>query len=93
MKASILHYASVTWYFGGQGPWDPMWGTVGSGLTPGTCQDGQIPEISVLSGFRAGKWKMAHWCTFEFGTVLSKVMKSGSNANLAPFKQYTMAHV
>ena len=28
--------------FGAQGPWDPMWGTVGSGLTPGSRPDGRI---------------------------------------------------
>ena len=31
--------------FGAQGPWDPMWGTVGSGLTPGSRPDGRTPEI------------------------------------------------
>ena len=36
-----LHYASVGRYFGSQGPWGPMWGTVGSGLTPGTRPDGR----------------------------------------------------
>ena len=38
---SILHYAGVQKNFGGQGPWGPMWGTVGSGLTPGSRPDGR----------------------------------------------------
>ena len=43
--ASILHYAKVTAAFGQDLPRDPMWGTVGSGLTPGSPPDGRTPEI------------------------------------------------
>ena len=42
---SILHYAKVMAAFGQDLPRDPMWGTVGSGLTPGSPPDGRTPEI------------------------------------------------
>ena len=32
-----------------------MWGTVGSGLTPGSLQDRRTSGFPVLSRFRAGK--------------------------------------
>ena len=44
----ILHYAKVTRNFGGQGLWGPKWGTVGSGLTPGSRPDGRNWTFLVL---------------------------------------------
>ena len=38
---SILHFAKVTRFVGGQGLWGPKWGIVGSGLTPGSRPDGR----------------------------------------------------
>ena len=66
---SILHYASVGRYFGSQGPWGPMWGTVGSGLTPGSRPDGRNWTFLILPGSRAGKLKTAQWFVLEYGAV------------------------
>ena len=60
-----------------------MWGTVGSGLTPGSRPDGstlEIPDPDLenpeKSVSRAGKPKTAQWFFFEFGAVEEQVRKN-----------------
>ena len=66
---SILHYAKVTKNLGLQQGFDHIWGTVSSGLTPGSPLDRRTSEFLVLSGSRAGKLKTAQRFIFEFGAV------------------------
>ena len=60
LKESILHYAKGTKNFCAQHANHHNWGTVGSGLTPGSPLDRGTSEILVLSGSRAGKLKTIH---------------------------------
>ena len=54
VSPSILHLSKKRSNLRAYGHYDPMWGTNGSVLTPGTRRDGRKNPEPVLSGFRTG---------------------------------------
>jgi len=91
--ASILHFTSVMSNLATRGTWTNIWGTVGSGLTPGSLPGVHFSGIPVAGSGKSGKpenciktmWHinlklLAYWLTWAYQKSrfhIQKFWKSG----------------